>query len=62
VYLRSRRWLTPFPELCRGINVGALRVDSEAVIAEVRRLGPDHLDKFDLSLLKPVFFDPNPSV
>jgi hypothetical protein len=31
-----------------------LRTDLDAAIAEVRRLGPEHLTEFDLSLLKPI--------
>ncbi|MDX1437433.1 MAG: DUF309 domain-containing protein [Anaerolineales bacterium] len=54
VYHRARRWLDPFPDLCRGINVGRLRRDLEAVFAEAVRIGPDELEQFDVSLLKPV--------
>jgi predicted metal-dependent hydrolase len=54
VYRRSQKWLTQWPEVCRGVEVGRLRRDLDAVIAEVRRLGPEHLDAFDRALLKPV--------
>lgn len=54
VYLRSQRWLTPFPEVCCGIQVGQLRRDLEIVIQEVRRLGPIRLVEFDPGLLKPL--------
>jgi len=54
VYRRSLRWLDPFPEICRGVNLAQFRLDLENVIAEVQRLGPDHLAEFDRSLLKPV--------
>lgn len=57
VYQRSQRWLDPFPDLCRGLHLGRLRQDAAAVMAEVLRLGPDHLNEFDLSLLKPVVWD-----
>jgi len=57
VYHRSQKWLTQWPAVCRGIHVGQLRADLEAVIAEVRRLGRDHLDGFDRSLLKPVIWE-----
>lgn len=56
VYRRSQKWLTKWPEICRGVDVGRLRVDLDAAIAEVRRLGPEHLAEFDLSLLKPVIW------
>jgi predicted metal-dependent hydrolase len=54
VYGRSQKWLNKWPELCRGVEVGRLRQDLDAVIGEVRRLGPEHLAEFDRSLLKPV--------
>ncbi len=54
LYRRSKRWLDPFPDRCRGIDLARLRADLEAVIAEVRRLGPERMGDFNLSLLKPV--------
>jgi hypothetical protein len=57
VYERSRRWLNPFPERCCGVNVAQLKVDLEAAIAEVTRLGPDGLAAFDAALLRPIYFD-----
>jgi uncharacterized protein len=57
LYQRSRRWLDPFPARCRGIDLARLRADFETVIAEVRRLGPERIHEFDLSLLKPVIWE-----
>jgi len=54
VYGRVQKWIQPWPEECRGIQIGQLRRDLEAVIAEVKRLGPDRLTEFDRSLFKPV--------
>ena len=54
VYGRSQKWLNKWPETCRGVEVGRLRADLDAVIAEVRRLGREHLGDFDPSLFKPV--------
>ena len=54
VYGRSQKWLTKWPHTCRGVEVERLRTDLNAVIAEVRRLGPEHLAEFDMALLKPV--------
>jgi len=54
VYARSQRWIGDWPDLCRGIRVGELRTDAEAVINEVRSLGPERISEFDNSLLKPV--------
>src|SRR5918996_979409 len=49
VYGRSQKWLKDWPELCRGIQVGELRKDAEAVMMEVNRLGPERLAEFDRS-------------
>jgi predicted metal-dependent hydrolase len=56
VYGRSMRWLREWPEICRGIDVGQLRRDLEAAVAETRRLGPARLAEFDYSLLKPIIW------
>jgi uncharacterized protein len=54
VYGRSQKWITKWPDVCRGVQVERLRRDLDSAIAEVRRLGPEHLAEFDRSLLKPV--------
>jgi uncharacterized protein len=57
VYGRSQKWLTKWPDVCRGVQVGKLRYDLDKVIAEVRALGPEQLSAFDSSLLKPVVYN-----
>jgi hypothetical protein len=57
VYQRSQKWLTLWPETCRGIAIGQLQRDLERAILEVQRLGPDCMEEFDISLLKPVHYD-----
>ncbi|HLO29323.1 MAG TPA: DUF309 domain-containing protein [Anaerolineales bacterium] len=54
VYGRSQRWLKDWPEICRGIEVGKLRRDAQAVMTEVGKLGLEKISEFDRSLLKPV--------
>ncbi len=56
VYSRSMKWLTDWPEICRGIDVGQLRTDLEAAINEVRRLGPESLGDIDPSFFKPIIW------
>lgn len=56
VYGRSQKWMRGWPEICRGIHVGQLRQDAEAVIEEVKRLGMERIGEFDASLLKPVIW------
>ena len=54
VYGRVQKWIQPWPNVCRGIEIGQLRQDLELVITEVMRLGPDRLADFDRSLFKAV--------
>jgi uncharacterized protein len=54
VYQRCRKWLLPWPETCRGVDVGQLRQDLEAVMTVLQTLGPQRIMDFDTSLLKPV--------
>ena len=56
VYQRSQKWLRPWPESCRGIEVGQLRRDLEAAIGEVHQLGPDRITAFNPTLFKPVTY------
>jgi predicted metal-dependent hydrolase len=53
LYERTQRWLKPWPEVCRGIQVGRLRRDLETVIHEMQRLGRERIAEFDRSHLKP---------
>jgi predicted metal-dependent hydrolase len=57
VYMRSMRWLTQWPEICRGTNVGQLRRDLEAAIAEMRRLGPTGLGEMDPTFFKQIIWE-----
>ena len=54
VYRRCRRWLDPFPDRCRGLDIGTLRADLEALHTEVHRLGPERMGDLDQLLFKPV--------
>lgn len=61
VYGRSMKWLKNWPDVCRGVNVQKLRLDLDNAIAEVKRLGPEQISTFDISLLKPVASDYDPA-
>jgi len=52
--LRSVQWLALLPDVCQGVDVARLKADAARVRAELERLGPDRLDEFDRSLLRPV--------
>lgn len=59
MYVRSQRWLAPFPDICRGIDVARLRADLQRVVAEAKRLGPERLELFDQTLFKPIHYTPS---
>ena len=56
VYQRSLKWLRLWPDTCRGVAVGQLKSDLETAIGAVKKLGPEHIAEFDISLLKPVLY------
>ncbi len=56
MFFRSRNWLRPFPDRCRGIDLARFRQDYAQVEEQLRRLGPEHIRHFDRSLLKPIHF------
>ena len=47
---RGAAYLEPFSPRCMGVEISMLLDDSARCLAELRRLGPDGLDKFDWSL------------
>jgi predicted metal-dependent hydrolase len=52
--LRVRQWIEPIPDFCRGINLDKLRQEAYTVHDRLLELGPERLDEFDHSLMKPV--------
>jgi hypothetical protein len=54
VHDRCRKWIQPWPVICKGIRVEKMRRDLEAVIKEIQRLGTDRIFEFDPSLFSPV--------
>jgi len=51
---RCKKWLRPWPEHCRGVDVSQLRADVAAAVAEAGRLGPERLREFNKSLFKKI--------
>ena len=45
--LRVRQWLTPLPDICRGVNIAQLKADVEAVDNNLKTLGADRIAEFD---------------
>jgi len=56
VFQRCLKWLQPWPDICRGVDIGRLKQDLEKVMASLQALGPQRIADFDASLLKPVYF------
>ncbi len=54
MYERCKKWLGPWPDVCRGVDVAALRRDVAAAVDLAGQLGPDRLSEFDESLYKPI--------
>ena len=49
-------WLNPYPDQCRGIQVGKLKQDVRIVQLSLQRLGREHISGFDARMFKPVNF------
>lgn len=54
--LRSLQWLAILPNVCQGIDVNALKMDSARVRSELESMDESDITDFDLSLLQPVKF------
>lgn len=52
--LRVRQWLTPLPDVCRGVDVARLRQDVDRVQEALEALGPDSMDEIDRDLFRKV--------
>lgn len=54
MFERCKKWLRPWPDQCRGIDVAQLRADVAAAVTAAGKLGPGNLEGFDRSLFKKV--------
>jgi uncharacterized protein len=54
VYQRCRKWLAPWPAVCRGVEVEKLRKDLEEALRILEGLGPERIGEFDPGILRPV--------
>jgi predicted metal-dependent hydrolase len=54
MFLRSRQWFEPLPDVCRGIDLARLRADAAAVHEALIQLGPERIAEFDRTLFAPV--------
>ena len=56
MYERAKKWLAPWPDQCRGVNIKKLRQDINIAILEAGKLGPENLGLFDHHLFKNIDF------
>lgn len=56
VFVRSRTWLDPFPDSCRGIDLRRFRQDYRRVETLLLAAGPLGLEQLDRSLMKPIHY------
>jgi predicted metal-dependent hydrolase len=54
MFERCKKWLMPWPDQCRGVDVAQLRADVAAAVSAAGKLGPGNLAGFDKSLFKKV--------
>ncbi|HLF00693.1 MAG TPA: DUF309 domain-containing protein [Anaerolineales bacterium] len=54
MFLRARQWLDPLPDVCRSVDVAALRRDAADVRAALEALGAERIGAFEAAKLKPV--------
>lgn len=59
MFLRSRQWIDPLPDICRGVDVGQLRLDAQAVYDELIDVGPEKLNHIDQSKFRPILLIDN---
>lgn len=58
--LRAAQWLLILPDTCQGVDVAQLRADAARVRAELERLGPEGMARFDRALLRPLRLHDSP--
>lgn len=58
MFIRSRIWLDPFPDRCRGVDLAGFRKDYYRAEEALQRLGPERILMFDRGLMKPIRYEP----
>ena len=56
MFLRVRQWISPIPEICRGVDVADLRMNAQLVYDALVALGPGGIAQFDKRLFRPIKF------
>jgi uncharacterized protein len=56
MFWRSRQWIDPLPDQCRGVDVARLKSDSAAVQTRLLDLGRERIAEFDHQLFLPIHY------
>lgn len=56
MHRRAQKWLAKWNDVVLGIDVAQLRLDFDAAIGELTRLGAENMSQFDTALLKKITF------
>lgn len=54
IFLRAQQYLRVLPDVCRGVDVARLRADAGAALAELERLGLEHIAEFPREMMRPL--------
>ncbi len=52
--LGMRQWIEPLPDVCRGVDVRALKAQLRSLAEELESVGPEGIARLDRSLLRPI--------
>ena len=59
MFNRSRIWLRPFPDHCRGIDLAGFRQDFNRVEAALLAGGPENLARINRGMMRPIHYQHN---
>jgi len=57
MFQRSRQWLDPLPDTCRGVDVAQFRMDAYDFHDQLLILGSDRINEIQVDSLKPVLME-----
>ena len=60
MFRRGLPHLRGFPEICHGVDIGALARAARTIHDEVVALGPDRIEEFDLTKLPQIVWNTEP--
>lgn len=54
LFQRAWQYLNVLPDVCQGVDIAQLKVDAQAALVELERLGPERIAEFPDAMFKPV--------